>query len=149
MLTATDGRNHVAWGAIALDEPGMPGVGVARYVRDPDAPTRAEVAVTVVDDFQGAGLGPALAETLVLTALENGISRFVVRVLPSNAAGLRLIRRFGASTGRLGSHNVEFDIPLDLGGRTLKSSHQFLVPYSEGARRTVSVSPSDVFPRLP
>jgi RimJ/RimL family protein N-acetyltransferase len=149
LLTATDGRNHVAWGAIALDEPGMPGVGIARYVRDLDEPTRAEVAVTVVDDFQGAGLGRALAQTLALTALENGIGRFVIRVLPSNAAGLRLIRRFGASSGWLERRNVVFEIPLDEGGRRFRNSRQARVTRDEGAATLASVSSSDVFARLP
>ena len=149
VLTATDGRNHVAWGAVALDEPGMPGVGIARYVRDLDEPARAEVAVTVVDDFQGAGLGRALAQTLALTALENGIRRFVVRVLPSNGAGLRLLRRFGVSRGWLERRDVVFEIPLDEGGRRFRSSRQLRATRAEGAAAMATVSPSDVFPRLP
>jgi RimJ/RimL family protein N-acetyltransferase len=148
-LAATDGSNHVAWGAIAIGEPGMPGVGVARYLRDPDEPARAEVAVTVVDDFQGAGLGRALAQTLALTALEKGIGRFVVRVMPSNAAGLRLIRRFGASKGWLERRDVVFEIPLNDGGRTFRNSRQFRSTPAEGTETVAAVSPSDIFPRAP
>lgn len=148
-LTATDGSNHVAWGAIALDEPGMPGVGIARYVRGREEPTRAEVAVTVVDDFQGAGLGRILAQTLALTALENGISRFVVRVMPSNTAGLRLLRRFGVRTGWLERRNVVFEIDLKHDGRTFRSSREFQVPAAQGMGWTANVSPSEVFSRLP
>jgi GNAT superfamily N-acetyltransferase len=147
-LTATDGSNHVAWGAIAIDEPGMPGVGVARYVRSQEEPARAEVSVTVVDDFQGAGLGRTLVQTLALTALENGISRFVVRVLPSNGAGLRLLRRFGVSRGWLERRDVVFEVPLDEGGRRFRSSRQLRAARAEGAAALVTVNPSDVFPHF-
>jgi GNAT superfamily N-acetyltransferase len=57
-LTAIDHHDHEA--LIALDEAGSEAVGVARYVRYPERPGVAEVAVTVVDDWQGRGLGTLL-----------------------------------------------------------------------------------------
>ena len=61
-LTEIDNHDHEA--IIALDEKTGEGIGVARYVRDPQRPDVAEVAVTVIDDWQGRGLGTLLLEVL-------------------------------------------------------------------------------------
>jgi GNAT superfamily N-acetyltransferase len=61
-LTEIDHHDHEAM--IALDEQTGEGIGVARYVRDPDHPDVAEVAVTVIDDWQGRGLGTLLLEVI-------------------------------------------------------------------------------------
>ena len=45
---------------VVLDKPGYPGVGTARYFVDPNDPTTAEWAVTVIDMFQGQGIGVTL-----------------------------------------------------------------------------------------
>jgi GNAT superfamily N-acetyltransferase len=59
--TDLDLRDHEAM--IALDESGE-GVGVARYVRNNPPPDTAEVAVTVVDGWQGRGLGTLLLQAI-------------------------------------------------------------------------------------
>ena len=53
-LTEVDHHDHEA--LIAFDREGGLGVGVGRYVRLDDG-TSAEAAVTVVDEWQGRGLG--------------------------------------------------------------------------------------------
>lgn len=74
-LTEIDYVDHFAWAALLADDPGEPSVGVARYVRLPDEPGVAEAAVTVVDEYQGRGLG-TLLQALGAVALEHGIRRF-------------------------------------------------------------------------
>jgi GNAT superfamily N-acetyltransferase len=64
-LTDIDHRDHEA--VLALDESGE-GIGVARYVRDAGRPQAAEVAVTVVDGWQGRGLGTLLLEAICVRA---------------------------------------------------------------------------------
>ena len=59
-LTEIDHHSHEAM--IALDEQTGERIGVARYVRDPDQPDVAELAVTVIDDWQGKGLGTARSD---------------------------------------------------------------------------------------
>ena len=97
-LTSIDYHDHFAWAALSA-EPGPDGrplgVGVSRYVRLDD-PTAAEMAVTVVDDWQGRGLGRVLLDALVLEALENGITRFEGDVLVENRPMQELLRRTGA-----------------------------------------------------
>lgn len=85
-LTNTDGRNHVAIGA-ELAEPGADtsyGLGIARFVRLPDDPHRAEAAVAVIDEMQRRGLGRLLLRELIQAAREREITSFVCYVLPSN-----------------------------------------------------------------
>ena len=67
--------------------------GVGRWVRDPEHPEQAEVAVVVADDLQGRGIGKALGDELARTAREHGIERFTATMLPTNRAAHRLLER--------------------------------------------------------
>ena len=95
-LTEIDYTNHFAWVAMAIDQPGEPGLGVARYIRDPLDPEVAEAAVAVVDDHQGKGVGSMLLRVLVAAAQENGIHTFRGWVLGDNVDILRPLERIGA-----------------------------------------------------
>ncbi|HAX82901.1 MAG TPA: N-acetyltransferase [Actinobacteria bacterium] len=95
-LTEIDYTNHYAWVAVAVDDPGQPGLGVARYIRDPLDPEVAEAAVAVVDDYQGMGIGTMLLRVLVAAAQENGIHTFRAWVLGDNTSILRPLERIGA-----------------------------------------------------
>ena len=91
-LTEVDGVNHVAIGAVrrhlmAKDE----GVGSARFVRADDAPDTAEPAVTVLDDYQGKGLGTILLQRLIEAAWERGIRWFRSELLAENVASKRMM----------------------------------------------------------
>jgi GNAT superfamily N-acetyltransferase len=81
-LTEVDHDRHEAVVAFAEDT-GEP-IGVGRYVRYPDDPADAEPAVTVVDHWQGRGLGTLLLEELTARAREAGVERFTALVLPTN-----------------------------------------------------------------
>ncbi|MGZ6855331.1 MAG: GNAT family N-acetyltransferase, partial [Mycobacteriaceae bacterium] len=54
-FTEVDHHDHEALGA--LNHVDGRGLGIARYIRHDDDPEAAEIAVTVVDDWQGRGLG--------------------------------------------------------------------------------------------
>lgn len=73
----------------AVDEVGI--VGVARYVRDPDNDNVAEVAVLVVDEWQGRGVGRSLLQALTARALDAGVTTFRADVLAENARARRLL----------------------------------------------------------
>jgi GNAT superfamily N-acetyltransferase len=72
-------------------------VGVARYVRDPDEPKQAEVAVTVQDEWQGRGVGTALLSMLARRAGDNGVERFTGVCLAGNREMLQLFDELGRS----------------------------------------------------
>lgn len=127
-LTEVDHDDHEA--VVAFDAEGGP-VGVARYVRRDDR-VEAEVAVAVVDDWQGRGAATALLERLVERAAENGIERFVASVLQENADAIELFRSLSPddpSPRRTAPGEVELliDLPRDgvhgsLLGRALRSA---------------------------
>jgi GNAT superfamily N-acetyltransferase len=119
-LTNLDYRDHVAWAAFAVDEPGRPGLGVARYIRLPAAPGCAEAAVTVVDHRQGCGVGTLLLEHLAGSALTNGVTTFVTYVLWANAPAIEALEEIPAriSSDEPGIARLELDLlPPERAGR--------------------------------
>ena len=98
---------------IALDEETGEGVGVARYVRDYERPDAAEVAVTVIDDWQGRGVGTLLLEMLSGRARAEGITTFTALMLATNREMMELfeqldpIRIVDQATG-----TVEIEVPI-------------------------------------
>ena len=70
-------------------------VGECRFIRLPDQPDTAEVGVTVVDAWQGRGLGSALLARLSERALEAGVEYFTAEVLAENRTMLALLPSLG------------------------------------------------------
>jgi RimJ/RimL family protein N-acetyltransferase len=110
-LTAVDHHDHEA--LVAIDPETRDGIGVARFVRLPEAPDEAEFAVTVADDWQGRGVGTVLIDALVRRAREEGIRAFRALVLASNVRMLGVLRDFGP-VERLGDQGsaVELRLPF-------------------------------------
>lgn len=114
-LTEVDHRDHEAWVALDADDPTVPGMGVARYVRRTGDPEVAEVAVTVADAYQGRGLGTILLRRVATSAIEQGILRFRNYVLADNEAMLEVLDLLGASRREIepGLLQVEVELPED------------------------------------
>ena len=87
-LTNVDQRNHVAWGAVVDGEV----AGVGRYIRISEIGC-AEIAVTVIDEFQQRGLGTLLFEALAAIARADGVEAFCFVVVPDNRPVRRLLER--------------------------------------------------------
>jgi len=101
-LTEVDHHTHEA--LVAVDPRSSDGLGVARFIRSPDDPAVAEIAVAVIDDWQGRGLGTALLDGLTARAREEGVERFSAVVLAENRPMLDLLDGLGdvEVTGRDG-----------------------------------------------
>lgn len=97
-LTNVDFHDHVALIAFGSLKPGdrPTGLGVARFIRLVDEPEVAEAAVTVVDAFQGRGLGKLLVRLLGADALDRGIRLFRAEVLRSNLPVRQILESFRA-----------------------------------------------------
>lgn len=114
-FTEVDHVDHEAIGA--LDPATGNGVGVARYVRDPQRPHAAEAAVTVVDAWQGRGLGGKLLRRLCARAQENRIRVFTATLFATNDAMRTLFERLGAVsvTRRDGATlEIRVELPVEL-----------------------------------
>ena len=85
---------------------------VARYVPDCEDPHAAEIAVTVVDDWQGRGLGTELLARLSDRAREEGIGRFNALVWADNQAMAKVLRNMSAKLVGYGPGAVEYQIAL-------------------------------------
>jgi len=70
-------------------------VGECRFIRLPDQLDTAEVGVTVVDAWQGRGLGPGLLALLSEHALAAGIEYFIAEILAENRTVLALLPGLG------------------------------------------------------
>jgi RimJ/RimL family protein N-acetyltransferase len=120
-LTEIDYVNHFAWAAMATENGEEVGVGVARYVRLED-PQAAEAAITVIDPYQGRGLGSLLLEALALEALEQGVRRLEGEVLEENEGMQSVLRRAGARFRAEGAGVLRFEVDLPDKAEELPSS---------------------------
>lgn len=114
LVDAVDEVDHVALVLLVLPEDGteVP-VGLARIVRYPDDPDAADVAVTVVDEWQGRGVATALLEVL-LRERPAGVERIVTVISAGNDASLAMLRRLGAARVgevELGTRQVVVELP--------------------------------------
>ena len=109
-FTDVDHHDHEALGA--LDYADGRGVGIARYVRDADDPQAAEIAVTIIDDWQGRGLGTELVAQLSERARSEGIRRFTALVAADNPAMAGLLRNVRADIIRRERGAVQYEITL-------------------------------------
>ena len=92
-FTQIDHHDHEAIGAV--DEATGRALGIARYIRDTEDPEVAEIAVAVIDDWQGRGLGTELVTRLMARAREEGIHRFNALVAVDNEVMVNLLHDLG------------------------------------------------------
>jgi GNAT superfamily N-acetyltransferase len=111
-LTEIDYHDHMAWVALDPTIPGQPGLGVARYIRVAGHPEIAEVAVTVLDEYHGRGLGTLLLERLSEWAFARGVRTFRAYTLESNDAMLRIFQDIGARVTRRDGGVLQLDMPV-------------------------------------
>jgi RimJ/RimL family protein N-acetyltransferase len=115
-FTDVDHHNHEA--LVALNHADGRGVGIARYIRHADDPHAAEIAVTIVDDWHGRGLGTELLARLSGRARSEGIHRFTALVAEDNTAVARLLRNASASLAGRSPGTAEYQITLIPPGKT-------------------------------
>lgn len=113
-LTDVDQVNHVAWGALIDGKP----AGIGRYIRLPDQGC-AEIAVTVVDEFQRRGLARALVGALAASARANEVEDLCFAVDPKNEGVLRVLQgvetRYDNADGMIeGRISIRDFVPTDL-----------------------------------
>lgn len=114
LVDEVDGVDHIALALVVLDEGGV-GVpaGVGRIIRYPHQPDAADLAVTVLDEWQGRGVATALVDEL-LRRRPAGVTRIVTTVAADNPASLAMLRRLGPTTETPGeTPRLEVAVELD------------------------------------
>lgn len=92
-LTHVDHVNHEALAAVDQGDGSM--VGAGRYVVYRNDPKIAEMALEVVDDLHGMGIGGALGRRLMTRARQNGIESLTATLLWENRPARALLGRLG------------------------------------------------------
>lgn len=96
LLAQVDQKNYCIWGALNPAKPQEPGIGIARYRRLVEEPSAADVAITILDQYQGTGAGLLLHAALHSTAHRNGIRHFYYEVAGENERFIRHLKSLGA-----------------------------------------------------
>jgi GNAT superfamily N-acetyltransferase len=108
-LTDVDHYDHEAIAVLSADGQG---VGIARYIRSAGDRASAEVAITIVDDWQRRGLGAELMTRLSHRARQAGISRFTALVSADNAGILKLLASLGGKVAGRDGSLLEYEVRL-------------------------------------
>jgi GNAT superfamily N-acetyltransferase len=111
-LTEIDHHDHEA--LVAIEPRSGDAVGVGRFVRSERDPVVAEAAITVIDDWQGRGLGTALCNLIAERARGEGVRRFTALLLAENQQMLDVLASLGPAevvSRDAGTIEIAVDIP--------------------------------------
>jgi RimJ/RimL family protein N-acetyltransferase len=114
-LTALDGRTHVALAAFAQGRP----IGIVRIIDCGDG--RGELAVEVVDRWQGCGVGTQLLQAARDRAADLGYHELVGEMLVVNAPAHAALRRVFPIT-RVRRDDSELTITMVVDGEQAPAS---------------------------
>ncbi len=148
LVDSVDGVHHIALLLIVLPPEGEEElIGVAHLVQDPADPASADIAVTVLDDWQGRGAGTALVSAL-LQRRPAEVTRLRTLVAADNRAPLALLARAGRVSPGLPERGV-LDVTVELPPATRARSAVEKVAdlWAQGARKLIDQT--YLFPQLP
>jgi GNAT superfamily N-acetyltransferase len=134
-LVDVDHVDHEALVAYQCEN-GRP-VGVARFVRSVDDPRVAEAAITVLDAWQGRGIGPQLLDRLTERAVQLGVATLRAEVLRTNGRALRMLRQAGWRV--VAAEGLTATLERRLGARPASSAAPAIA--AAGGSSTAPISP--------
>ena len=108
-LLDTDQKDHIAWAAFDIIGEETFGVGVGRFKRTPEKSNEAELALTVIDDYQGKGVGTVLLGIMYYLASQLEIDVFTGIILSDNS---KLIQRFSQLDAKFNREGNEYEMRL-------------------------------------
>jgi L-amino acid N-acyltransferase YncA len=114
-FTEVDHHDHEA--LVAVHRFDNSGLGIARFVRHRNNPLAADVAVTVIDEWHGRGLGTRLVTRLMERARCEGVAHFTAMIASDNSRARALLHSVGHASRFLGYDEgvAEYEIPLGPG----------------------------------
>jgi RimJ/RimL family protein N-acetyltransferase len=142
LVDSVDGVQHIALLLIVLpaDGPEEP-VGVARLLQHSDDPAAADVAATVVDEWQRRGAGAALASAL-MERRPAAVTRLHTVVEADNHGSLALLSQLGQMSSdlpNLGVREVTVELPRVNRDRTVAETVAWL--WAQAAQKLISETP--------
>lgn len=111
-FTAANSEDHVAIGALCMQGHQSDPVGIARFIRLADRESAAEFAITIVDRYQGRGIGSTLLGVLAKFGRRVGLSEFIGLVHVDNELMLRMLEQLGGHQTAVGRDEVEVSLKL-------------------------------------
>lgn len=116
-LTEVDQVNHLAYVAVHHKDGQLLPAGVIRAIKDSERPTFAEIGITIVDCYQGHGLGTKLMDEIAKRALAVGFTHFYGDFHTSNQKMSKLLDSFSKAHAPLhlkhkGDGFIYFEAPL-------------------------------------
>jgi acetyltransferase len=114
-LTDVDHVHRVVIAAIDKRDGSI--VGVGQYVQAADRVGVAEVAVMVVDELQGMGIGTALAARTMERACANGLAHLTATTLWENRPARALLKNLRFRVRGSSGPEIEHQLELDCQGK--------------------------------
>ncbi len=116
-LTEVDQINHIAYVAVHKKGDEQLPAGVIRAIKKNEDESSAEIGITIVDCYQGMGLGTKLLNTIGDQALKVGINCFYGDFHTSNNKMSKLLHKFanehrGLKMRHTGDGFIYFEVQL-------------------------------------
>lgn len=118
-LCDADGWKHVAWGAIDPAAPGEPGIGAVHAIRR-GVSSEAELALAVLDAWQGKGLARLLLTGVIADARAAGITHLTAETFSENRATRQLFRSLGGLPVHRDGPVVSYRFDIDTAAQKLE-----------------------------
>lgn len=112
-LSAVDGFDHIAWGAVMTGEDGEPPVAAAHAIRDGDNPDTADLAIAVLDAYHHRGIARILLATLMLDCRAAGLTALTFDILHANKPAITLVKALGAQIHSKESTVITYSFDVD------------------------------------
>ncbi len=106
-FTEVDFLHHVALVAELQEGTQLRPVGVGRFVRKNDQPDHSEIALTVIDEMHGIGIGKVLLNRLIDCARELGVRHLDATVLAQNTRVSSMLRKTGLPLTAVTADGIE------------------------------------------
>ena len=121
-FSAAGDANHGAFGALDISGATPIPVAIARYERFADGSALAEMAVTVIDAYQGRGVGTIMVAVTAYCAARAGIEALIAFVHPENAGMSHLLLSLGAVIENRSPSEICYRLPVSTTGDRFPTS---------------------------
>jgi GNAT superfamily N-acetyltransferase len=122
----TDKTDHVAWAAFDIVGDETVGVGVGRFRRSKTNPNEAELALTVIDEYQGKGVGSTLLAIMYILASKLEIEVLTGIIMSDNFKLIRRFKELGATMVR-DKNEYEMRLPINQDFKAIPETNYYKI----------------------